>query len=864
MPTVILANFFYTLLLLTNQLCAENTIYVNSWYYLGPFSIGPREGIIGIDLDIQNEAFVPDTNRSYPSILANGGFIRWQCLKTDNGEAAIEYKDVLWDTIQDYYGVAGVLCATIAYGEFECDKKMRALISAKNIGSFILNGKNYPGDVYGDGYVQIPVILNSGKTRIVLLLTGYAQHRFSFAILPCADSLMIIKKDIILPDIIKNNPCNYCIGVPIINTTEFAFRNLKVEVFGDAIERTESEIKRLMPLSVIKIPVALKSESRFENDSVMIRFQVHNDEVKISDSCWIMVRNPDEPHKKTFISKIDSSCQYYAVLFPENFNPEEHYALLMSCHGASVEVINQVKSYSKKDWAFVVAPTNRRRFGFDWQDWGRLDFLEVLEDVKKNFKIDTNRIYLTGHSMGGHGAWHIGLAHPDLFAAIAPSAGWTSFQLYLPWFLQKSELFAQPDQIKFRDMVLREDITPLFLENALNVPIYILHGSADDNVPPIQARIMAHHLTNLNYDFVYKEIEGKKHWWDIDTAPGVDCVDLKEMIEFLKNKKRNSYPKKVVFRTNNIAQSNKAYWIKIDEIEDIYREAWIKAEMLLENEDEAIQMNGYYHATYLIECDNVSRFTIILRRFRRTPDFILFEVNGERAGIVKYQNQEKISFYKKGDRFKIGDFIPKSLYKEPKIYGPVKQAYFTPFILVYGTIGDSIDTENNLHQARLQVYNWWIRANGYTEIVPDTEITEVHIRNFNLILFGNVKTNSLIKRINKKLLINFTSNSETISNNGISEIHIAVKDEILSQKDLCMIQIYPNPLNPQKFVVLYSSTTKEANKYLGLFNPLYSGSGLPDFIIWDKSASKYGWAGIAAAGFFDKEWQVHRTLMFIK
>ncbi len=807
---------------------------------------------------------MPDTNKLYPSILVNGGFIQWQGLKTDNGEGTIEYKDVLWDTIQDYYGVAGVLCATIAYGEFECDKKMRALVSAKNIGSFILNGKSYPGDVYGDGYVQIPVILNGGKNRIVLLLTGYAQHSFSFAILPCTTSLMIIKKDIVLPDIINNNSCDYCIGVPIMNTTEFTFRNLKIEVSGDKIEKTENEIERLMPLSIIKIPVALKPEGRFENDSIMIRFQVYNDEVRTSDSCWVMVRNPDEPHKKTFISQIDGSCQYYAVLPPENFNPEMHYALLMSCHGASVEAINQAKSYSKKDWAYVVAPTNRRRFGFDWHDWGRLDFLEVLEDVKKNFKIDTNRIYLTGHSMGGHGTWHIGLAHPDLFAAIAPSAGWTGFQLYFPWFLQKSELFAQPDQIKFRDMVLREDMAPLFLENALNIPIYILHGSADDNVPPIQARIMAHYLTNLNYDFVYNEIEGKKHWWDIDTTPGVDCVDLKEMIEFLKNKKRDPYPEKVAFKTNNIAQSNKAYWIRIDEIEDIYREAWVKAEVLPENEDEAIQTNGYYCANYLIECNNVSRFTIILKKFRKSPDFVLFEVNGERIGIIKYQNQEKISLYKKRDRFKIGDFVPKSLYKEPDLYGPVKQAYFKPFILVYGTIGDSIDTENNLHQARLQAYNWWIRANGYTEIVPDTEITEVHIRNYNLILFGNIKTNLLIKRVNKKLPINFTTDYKMIRNIGVSEIRIAVKNEVLRQKDLCMIQIYPNPLNPEKFVVLYSATTKEATKYLGLFNPLYSGSGLPDFIVWDKSASKYGRAGVVVTGFFGKEWQLDRRLMFIK
>ena len=40
------------------------------------------------------------------------------------------------------------------------------------------------------------------------------------------------------------------------------------------------------------------------------------------------------------------------------------------------------------------------------------------------------RIFLTGHSMGGHGTWHLGVTFPDRFAAIAPSAGWVSMMSY--------------------------------------------------------------------------------------------------------------------------------------------------------------------------------------------------------------------------------------------------------------------------------------------------------------------------------------------------------------------------------------------------------------------------------------------------
>ena len=43
---------------------------------------------------------------------------------------------------------------------------------------------------------------------------------------------------------------------------------------------------------------------------------------------------------------------------------------------------------------------------------------------------DPDRIYLTGHSMGGHGTWHLAANDPDRWAAIAPSAGWISFDTY--------------------------------------------------------------------------------------------------------------------------------------------------------------------------------------------------------------------------------------------------------------------------------------------------------------------------------------------------------------------------------------------------------------------------------------------------
>ena len=50
--------------------------------------------------------------------------------------------------------------------------------------------------------------------------------------------------------------------------------------------------------------------------------------------------------------------------------------------------------------------------------------------LKRSSKPIRERTYLTGHSMGGHGTWHLGVTFPDRFAAIAPSAGWISMWSY--------------------------------------------------------------------------------------------------------------------------------------------------------------------------------------------------------------------------------------------------------------------------------------------------------------------------------------------------------------------------------------------------------------------------------------------------
>jgi hypothetical protein len=136
-------------------------------------------------------------------------------------------------------------------------------------------------------------------------------------------------------------------------------------------------------------------------------------------------------------------------------------------------------------------------------------------------------------------------------------------------------------------------------------------------------------------------------------------------------------------------------------------------------------------------------------------------------------------------------------------------------------------------------------------VLPDTEITKKIIENYNLILFGNPVTNSILKWISYRLPLHIEKGRVIVDRDTI-------------RGDLCLVEICPNPLNPEKFILLYSATTKPAEKLIGLFSTLYAGAGLPDFLVYDKSVLKYGWGGVKAAGFFDKDWKFDKELSYIE
>jgi len=889
-----------------------DTLRISEWHYLGPFSVGPREGITGI-ADLPEDLLPPDAaapagemavpgepavagggepltgdaavsgsvgvpaNRRYPSMLAQGGYVQWRTAVPDSsGWVTLTFDNVFWDSLAATYGAAGVVNVTYAFAEVERPAQERALVVAERVGSFYLNGDLFPGDPYGHNFVRIPVMLRAGVNRILVKLSGYGDPAFKLEMIP-APAPLILVDDYTAPDLVRGEMGRVRIGVPILNTTAARISEAMLTVGdGDRIRTSRHTITNLTALGVRKIPVQVEIAAPAEGESLRVPLEIAADGMAYRDTLTLRVREAGQSVKRTFISRIDGSCQYYAVLPPTEYDPEQQYALILTLHGAGVRAEGQADAYKPKPWAFIVAPTNRRPYGFDWQDWGRLDALEVLAEAKAAYRIDPDRVYLTGHSMGGHGVWHVGLAHPDLFAAMAPGAGWTSFELYIPWFLQKSSIYAEPSQLEARNLSLRADQALNFVENARNLPIFIFQGGADDNVPPVHPRMFVTRLDQLGYDYEYKEIPGKGHWWGIDSL-GTSCVDDPDLMNFVRGRRRATCPSRVTLKTTDLSKTSRAYWVEITRQVQPARDSWIDAELVaglaadagsgVPGSGDAVTANAAGESdtgspgacaadicTAEVRTANVAEFALHPCGEMLAAKLLRIMVDGK-TWIVAPHPGERIGFALRGGEFRLGEHRIDGLAKSAASCGPIKQAYFSPFVLVYGTAGGEAATELLLHQARLEAMQWWIRGNGFAQVMPDSEVTRDTVATFNLILFGGPGENRVTRAINRHMPISIVGGRFKLGGTWIETQADRPGKADGEGQTLAAKFVYPNPLNPDKLVVIHEGIGMEGLRLATFFGTLSSGAGLPDYMVFDASVRTRGWAGVAASGFFNTGWQ---------
>jgi predicted peptidase len=137
-------------------------------------------------------------------------------------------------------------------------------------------------------------------------------------------------------------------------------------------------------------------------------------------------------HSHTFEKTITKtlSCNYLLFL-PEDYGREKKsWPLILFLHGAGERGsdIEKVKVHgppkivqTQKDFPFIVVSPQCPE-GDWWTDKTEM-LINLLDDIVAHYDVDTERIYLTGLSMGGYGSWALASQYPDRFAAVVPICG---------------------------------------------------------------------------------------------------------------------------------------------------------------------------------------------------------------------------------------------------------------------------------------------------------------------------------------------------------------------------------------------------------------------------------------------------------
>jgi predicted esterase len=582
-------------------------------------------------------------------------------------------------------------------------------------------------------------------------------------------------------------------------------------------------------------------------------------EVVAEATLALRVRAETDSRRVTFRSRIDDSVQYYAIR-PATGEPVEpatgdaaNHALVLSLHGASVEATSQADAYASKAWAHIVAPTNRRPFGFDWEDWGRLDALEVLEHAQRTLPHDPRRVVLTGHSMGGHGTWQLGAHFPGTFAAVAPSAGWISF-----WSYGGGVRLDETDAVQAMFTRAASPSDTLALKANLAHPgVYILHGDADDNVPVSEARRMREELAPLGGEVRWHEQPGAGHWWESSDEPGAECVDWPPMFDMFA-RRRTPAPheaRRVDFVTSSPGVSATMHWATV-----------VQQQRALTPSTLALRADPL-RRRFAGTTENVARLALDASWMPgdggapgSTGQPITVELDGQTLTGLAPDARGVVHLVRgagEGDGGDSGGAWTAAAgpaganQKRPERAGLFKDAFRERVVLVYASGGDEREDAWALGKARFDSEHFWVRGNATLRVVSDRAFVEdarrgadAEFAGRSVILYGNADTNLAWDLVLRDCPVVVRRGVVRAGNNEAQGRHLVA------------LFTFPRAGSDSARVGVVGVSGPEGERAAERAPYFVSGVAYPDWVVYDATVLERGFAGVRGAGFFDNSWRM--------
>jgi dienelactone hydrolase len=522
---------------------------------------------------------------------------------------------------------------------------------------------------------------------------------------------------------------------------------------------------------------------------------------------------------------------------PDGYDPAKRreYRLDVFMHGRDDTVLEQqfmaksTTGYASKPLGpgadrFMLQPygryTNASRFA------GETDGLEALESVAKAYPIDRNRIVMTGFSMGGASAWSYAVHFADRWAAAAPGAGFSETQVFLRGGLEK-----QPQNEVQKTLWHMYDATD-YAVNTFNVPVVAYSGAIDPQKQAADAMAAAMREEGLTLEHVIGP----------DTAHAYEPrarQQVQDRLDQLAAKGRNPVPREIRF-TTWMLRYNRMFWLTVDAM----GEQWQRARV-----DARIDGNTVHLTTANVTALHLD-FERGLAPFE-AGSTLSVRIDGATipAAAVVSDRPLSIGLVKAGGAWKRGQPAAGILRKSHRLQGPIDDAFMDSFVFVRPTgkpLSEALGRWEQ-EQADYAISEWTHFFRGEPRVRRDVDVTAADIASHNIALFGDPSSNAFYKRIAGRLPIRWQADGVVVGNERFSKNHAPVF-------------IFPNPLNPKKYVVVNSGFTFHDQSNNDMQSPK-----LPDWAVVDitKPGNNYRYLPlfVESQGFFDEAWKLKGPMM---
>ncbi len=535
---------------------------------------------------------------------------------------------------------------------------------------------------------------------------------------------------------------------------------------------------------------------------------------------------------RAYVSKIDGSVQPYGLVLPPGFAPDRPHRWRLDTwfHGRSETLsevnflwdrLNNPGQFTPRD-TIVLHLYGRYCNASTFA--GEVDLFEALDDVKSHYEIDPNRILIRGFSMGGASAWHIGAHYGTDFAGVAPGAGFAETME----FTHQAQRGVQLNW--FEEKLLHLTNATDYAENFFNVPVVAYNGDKD---PQRQAAdIMERNLAEegLTLARVWGQNIGHAY------TPAA-IVQIDRIMDAIAAKGRVEYPKEVRFTTWTL-KFNRMRWVVVDGLEKSWSRARVEATL---DNDHAIRATTSNIRAISFEMGSGAG---VMNPAMRVS--VVLDGQTISAPAPLTDGSWTAHFHKEGAKWALGAEPDAALLKRHDLQGPIDDAFMDSFLMVNPTgspmnqtVGSWVRSEEE-HAIRL----WRTQMRGDARVKDDTAVTDADIASSNLVLWGDPASNKVLARIADRLPIQWTAESVSLG-----------PGRTFPSSTNALVMIYPNPLNPKKYVVLNSGITfreyAESNNALQI-------AYLPDYAVIDLTTPPGPrWPGkLAVAGFFGEKWQL--------